>query len=432
MLHLHIPGHEEKFFGLSKTPLFVNDMDLKTTEGREKLQSLIYTKYEGDSLSVLPTCDCETLSGNYMLGVTCTVCNQPVISSTERKIESLLWMRVPEGVPAFVNPVIWNILAERFSPSNVNLLEWICNPRSQIPPHKAAVIKNLQGYEFPRGYNNFIEHFDAIFAMLLDMCTNDDNRKRMEDLKVFIQKYRHRIFTRYLPMPSKIGFILETNAITRYSDLSSAPAIDAMKTIASIENSVKPLNQGSKELRVLKSVMLLAEFYSTFCGDAISVKKGVLRQQVYGGRLHFTMRAVITSLTEPHRFDEIHAPWSHSVQMLKVHLTSKLIARDYTPNQINEILLKAVNNYSPLIDELFRELIAEAGPRGIPCVLQRNPSLERGSAQLVYITHVKPNPLILTISVGALILVGFNGVYTLVASIRNGRVNNSSNCWELL
>lgn len=407
-LYLRTTNHNQKFLSLHQTPLFVNDMDLKSTEGRERLQSLIYTKYEGDSLSVLPSCDCGTTTGNYVLGTIAPCCGTEVISSTERKIESMLWMRVPEGVHAFINPTVWNILVERFSPSGVNLLEWVCNPLSQIPSHKAAVAKRLQGFNFPRGLNNFYTHFDAIFEGLIQVCINDDNSRRMEELRSFVRLIRDRVFSQYLPMPSKIGFILETNSVAKFGDLASTPAIDAMKTIASIDNSIKPIHQRGKELRVLKAIMLLAEYYSDFMGDTMSPKKGILRQHVYGGRSHFTMRAVITSLTEPHRFDEIHAPWPHSVQLFKIHLTSKLQKRDFTPNQIHKLLLHAVNNYNPLIDELFQEIIAEAGPRGYPAILQRNPSLERGSAQLVYITLVKPDVKILSISVGALILVAFN------------------------
>lgn len=371
-LHLRVIDHNSKFSNLSRTPLFANDMDLKSTEGRERLQSLIYTTYEGDSLSVLPSCDCSALVGNYVLGVICNTCGTEVISSTERKIESVLWMRLPHGVSAFINPTVWNILVERFSPSGVNLLEWVCNPLSQIPSHKAAVAKKLQGFDFPRGLNNFYLHFDAIFEGLIQICINSDNAKRMEELRAFVQLVRPKIFSQYIPIPSKIGFIMESNSVAKFGDLGATPMIDAVKTMASIENSIKPIHQRGKELRVLKANMLVAEYFSNFMGETMSPKKGILRQHIYGGRCHFTMRAVITSLTEPHRFDEIHAPWSHSVQLFKIHLTNKLLARDFTPNQIHMILLHAVNNYNPLIDELFREIIAESGPRSFPCILQRN------------------------------------------------------------
>jgi hypothetical protein len=45
---------------------------------------------------------------------------------------------------------------------------------------------------------------------------------------------------------------------------------------------------------------------------------------------------------------------------------------------------------------------------GIPCLLQRNPSLVRGSAQQFYITHVKPDPSINTISISVLCLAAPN------------------------
>ena len=52
----------------------------------------------------------------------------------------------------------------------------------------------------------------------------------------------------------------------------------------------------------------------------------------------------------------------------------------------------------------MNELIAEAPNQRIPVIFQRNPTLHRGSAQLLYITKVKKDPRDITISLSVLVL----------------------------
>ncbi|MNY13518.1 hypothetical protein D3C86_1466540 [compost metagenome] len=92
----------------------------------------------------------------------------------------------------------------------------------------------------------------------------------------------------------------------------------------------------------------------------------------------------------------------------KIHLTNKLLKRGFTPNEANKFLFENTLCYHPLLDELFKELIAEAPRGGIAVIFQRNPTLTRLSAQRLYVKRVKTNPAINTISPSVNILSGMN------------------------
>ena len=92
---------------------------------------------------------------------------------------------------------------------------------------------------------------------------------------------------------------------------------------------------------------------------------------------------------------------------MSAHLISKLLKRGFTPNEALRHIHKHTLKYDLLIDEIFQELISEAGG-SIPILLQRNPSLTRGSIQQLKVTKIKTDPNVNTISLSVLILAAFN------------------------
>ena len=87
-----------------------------------------------------------------------------------------------------------------------------------------------------------------------------------------------------------------------------------------------------------------------------------------------------------HRHDQIIAPWCIGSTVFRPHLLNKLIKRGYSYKNASNLLYRAVKKYEPVVDELLQEIIKESSdPRGIPVLIQRNPSLKQGSVVLVYI-----------------------------------------------
>jgi len=406
-IYLELVDFNEAFATLSIEPVIINNFDVSTMEDKERLNSLLYTRYEGDTLDVLPSCDCGNLRGQFNIELTCSDCGTEVIAVTERPLESTLWITTPRGVKALIHPLVWAILSKPLTKSGCNMLEWLVNS-SYKPPSYPPELEKLKGFGFTRSLNYFYDNFDDIIMKLFKYRIIKATGIERENLRVFLERERNKIFCQYIPIPSKLGFVTETTAGATYVDTTMAPAIEAIRTISSIETGITPATQATRERRVIKAIGQLAKYYLIFTGKPLGSKPGLLRQHVFGGRPHFSGRAVISSIYGHHKYDECTLPWGLAVMMLKLHIASKLLKRGFTPNQINKYIFEHVRQYSELLDEIFTELMTEGSAEGrsqIRIILHRNPSLDRLSAQALYVTEIRKDPKINTIGMSTKILV---------------------------
>jgi len=407
---LELVNFDEEFFQkATKQPIIINDFLEATEAEKSTLNQLIYTKYATDLLSNLPSCECGDIVGEHNVGVTCTNCNTQVASPMDQTLEPLCWIRAPHGVKALINPVVWLMLAERFTKGNYEVIRWFCDttykPIVKFPP----VMETVMELGFERGYNNFIEKFDEITSALFELKEFRIKKGTRDTLRELLTLNRQCIFSTYLPLPNRALLVIEETNVGTYVDPIITDAIDAIRTMVSIDSELSHFNVRTKENRTVKTISQLANFYNGLYKSTLSKKEGIFRKHVFGTRSHWSFRAVISSLTDKHRYDEIHIPWGVAVSVLRIHLVNKLYKHGYTPNEAIALLNAHANEYHPLLDQLFKELIAEApDSKGIPCVLQRNPSLQRASAQALYITQVKTDPKNPTISLSIIICVGYN------------------------
>lgn len=407
--YLDVVDFDNLFQMTSTDAIFVNDFDVNTVDGKQRLNDMLHVRYEGDTLDILPSCDCGEITGQYNVGVRCSNCRSEVMSVTERPLESVLWFRLPRGVKAFVNPAIWVILSKAFRKSGFNLIEYLTNPTVRATKGATVALRRLKPYNLSRGLNYFVENFDEIMDVLFRANPMERSLHDRDILEEFIKRNRDRVFCSYIPIPSRLTFIVENTATGTYADSTMRGAFDAIRTITSIESSALPVSQRVRELRTAKAIAQLADYYNTFIKVSLATKKGWIRKHVLGSRLHFTFRAVISSLSDNHDYDELHLPWSMSVMVFKHHLISKMLKMGYTPNETVGILNENTLKYHPLIDHLFKELISETvDGRGFPVLLSRNPTLQRGSVQRMRVTQIKTDPTINTIGISVLCLAAPN------------------------
>lgn len=410
-IYPEIVDHERVAATLKNPPIFVNDIDTSTLAGREYMDSLIYTKYDGGGLSILPSCECGNpeYTGTAKQGLICPECNTVVVPSTERPIESNVWIRAPEGVHALINPQMWIILGNAFTLNGCNLLEWLINPAGAKNTNNNAKLEILKQYKFPHGINSLFENFDDIMSALLDRSIVNGSTRRRAELKQFIDLNRDRIFTKILPIPNKLMFITEKAVTTTYADQRMASALDAVHTIEELYSTTTTPSLRKRELASARCVIQLAQYYHAQYKDIIGGKYGWARKHLFGTRQAYSFRAVISSLSARHRYDELHLPWGLSIALFRVHLTNKLLRRGLTSNEIAKFLYEHTSRYHPLLDELFKEIIA-GHPRGLgfPTFFLRNPTLDRLSGQRFYITQVKPDVNVKTVSLSLLVISHMN------------------------
>jgi hypothetical protein len=403
---------------LSKEPIVINDLSNVTETERKRNDGLIFTKYDlinSDLLSNIPSCECgatigaDKLGDGYIEPVICAVCNTPVVALHDGDLEPLIWVRSPNKKKALINPIIWTMLSDQkgFEKGSFDVMRWICDTTYRPQGVKEPpVLDILRSEQIPRGYYSFVENFDDIMHFMFNLKYY---RKKLDPLKQLIAENRDRIFSTHLPLPNRSILVLEETSMGTYVDATAPVAVNAIRLMVGIDTALSIHSDKVKENRTIKMIAETAMFYDEYARNVLAKKEGTFRKHVYGTRSHFSFRAVISSLTEWHRYDEVHIPWGIGIAALELHLKKLLMREGMTPWQADQFIAEHTQKYHPKLDAMFQELIARApSGKGICITLQRNPSLGRASCQTVYVTKVKTDVEIPTISMSILIVKGFN------------------------
>jgi hypothetical protein len=434
-----ISSDYDKVFTNSKNAIVINDIPYTTEADKELFGNYLITTHETDTLSSIPICTCGALKYGFNLGKMCLKCDTVVELPSESDINTFLWVRAPESIIGFIKPYVWVSIIKHL-PRNGVVLNWIINKR-YIPPLliKAADKKKIQYLEqidFKRGYNNLILQLDMFIDALPRIARNSN---KSLDLQKTMFKIRHSLLSKYLPLPNRSLLVIENTPVGAYADRPVVDSITAVAKIAvKLEKGIRPLSEYQTEVRVIAILMHIADF-TDFIWDTdtgiVASKKGLLRAHWASTRAHFSLRAVVSSIPFEHQYDHIYIPWSQAVVLFSLHIKNKLYKRGYSFIQVNQLINIGMVNYSPLLYEILKELIKEAknllkpilyeqlkklnyseleidehiSKLGIPIIVQRNPSLHEGSAQLFYIPDIKIDLRDKTISISPLVIKASNG-----------------------
>ena len=423
-VYARLIDHNALLASLPKPPTIINDLglDLQTEEGKAALARMLSITFDitsgGDTISPLPSCREGHITGEHNVGQWCEICGERVVNLVDRPTDSSLWIAPPRGVKTLFHPEAWTILYDKTKhDKRFSVMEWICDPYYKddtAPDALRASLDKFYEMGLERGINFFFENRDKVIEwMFKTRVVKTNNRQQREDLYKFVQQNKHLFFSSHLPVPSSLFLVAEKTAMGTYADEKTTEVIDAVYSITSTEATAWTLSTKRRESHATRCITRLAACYKNIFTKFQGGKYGLIRKQLIGSRLHMTARAVITSLSGVHRYNELHIPWSLATQLFKYHLIAKLMrvgidGTPMTPNEATGFLLDNTLRYNAALDRLFQELISESYVMGIPCILQRNPSLTRQSAQCLMITKVKTDVSDNTISLSTLILKGFN------------------------
>lgn len=225
-------------------------------------------------------------------------------------------------------------------------------------------------------------------------------------LAQFLDKYireKERVFTKYLPLPSGLGVVLETNSTGTWMDVNLTAAANAMYSITQMSMSLTPAKQYVKNRRTIQATKKMAEYGLNYITTRADGKFGDFRRHVYGGRLSFTLRAVIIGNHgqvgqegDCKKHNELLLPWTPSINLLRPMILNKLRRKGFTPKRASRFVDDYTNQHHPLMEEILNGLITE-DEQGIWVTHQRPPSLKKGSIQLMPATGICNDPRVIAI-----------------------------------
>lgn len=429
-VHLEIEDYNKLFRSITSDPIIVNNvLDTLETEKNAFDENFFVTYTDTDLLDTIPKCPCGHTHGQHHVdrkgkGTICKKCKLPVQQVLNKPIEPIIWVVRPEGVDAMINPEAWRLLSDFFSLSNnsnqkFNIIKYLTN--TDYRPnrtHHGRWMDDIERMGIRRGLNYFYNNFDDIIAKLTSMpqfSSTKDKKEKLRDILTFIEMYRDRIFADQIPVHNKTILVIENTKFGTYMDGTLKTVIDAVRNIAGIDSPIKDFTVAQKENRAAKFSESMSDFSRDYEKNFVAGKPGLVRKHVYATRCWFSFRAVINSKTDWLAHDEIHLPWALAVTTFRLHLMGKLYRRGFGHNDASYYLNAHTYVYSELLDELFQEMLddspytcSDQKTRGIPCIFGRNPSMYRTSIQRMFITHIKKDPKIMSISYPIISVAGPN------------------------
>ncbi len=289
-----------------RNKLIINDLPETSEREKARIDNLVYVKFDSNSLlSNLPRCECGECEGEDEVGAECPTCFTIVSNPLEQALEPLAWIRAPDGVDGIPNPVIWTMLTAKFKPNGFDLMRWFCDTNYSEPDREPPELSVIRSWGIERGLNNFIKHFDTIFANLYTLKRYRLKKGEVDPLQQLIREKRHCVFSQYLPLPNRSLLVIEKNNMGIYVDPLINGALDAIRTLTSIDSPLKGYATWIKENRLTKAIVLLSKYFSDLYASKLASKEGVFRKHVFGTRSHFSFRAVISSVTDAHDYETL-------------------------------------------------------------------------------------------------------------------------------
>lgn len=387
------------FTKLSVSPdqAVINDLDNVTQEQLERNNKLLFVEYTSDVYSTTPSCMCGYRAKEYWLGRECPKCNTLVQDKVQQQLQPQLWMRAPKGVAQFINPIAWILLKDFLSvdkgPNAFDVLLWLTTTDTQNKKHE-ALQADILALGIERGYNYFVANFNAVTNKLFTLPVYNKPEKRVAKARLItvFNQYRDCVFTEMLPVINRNMIVMESEAAWRYIDKSAPMGVNAVRLLLGIDTPGSHLRQSARENRTAKMLSKLTEFYIDYFKTNYAAKRGLIRKHMCATRTAFSARAVISSLTKPHSSEELYFPWGPSIGLMRQHLMNRLTSYGMPPQMVFAYLSCCVDTYHRLAGKILDDMLKESPTGRIVGTFCRNPSLHRGSIQLMGISKFKKDP----------------------------------------
>lgn len=384
----------------SPNPTVLNELALDDETQREALKSLVITTYDKtDSLSSIPSCSCGKLDRGDHEGLICYSCGTIVTTITNRSLKPDVFIKAPDGVPNLINPMIWMMLYRALDLNKgkgTNGLKWLTDRRATFGNKTRRISSFIAKFEelgLDRGYVSFIKNFDKFFAFILTNVNNHSLRQELHDMVMFNPNL---IFTQYIPIPSKVAFVVESTHVGVYYDKVMDAVIESVYTAVNLSRVSDMLKI---ETRLSTIQELLGKYYRDLFSRTIASKQGLLRKDCYGSKTNFSFRNIITSQHDNHNYYQAQVPYCLALVALQPavinimcnkHGFSYKEAFDYTEEHNDDM--------DPFLLQLLRDFAAASNDgKGIMISLTRFPSLRRTSTQCLYVNDFTKDSTLLSV-----------------------------------
>jgi hypothetical protein len=337
-------------------------------------------------------CECGMLEGSVHKDMICPYCNTPVKFIGDN-YQLFGWIRLNNYY--IIHPNLYSLIEFFCGPGGIgpndkekhsklyNMIKY----NGQIDQDGNENVEDLGITDQPFygiGMIDFYNKFDDIMTYYL--------HKYPAKIEVYNQIYENRdkIFTHSLPVFTSLLRPFDVHGSNMYYEPTNA----MYNLINSLAGSInRDDTQMSKKKKPKNDLLFdmqikIQELYEEII-QILSGKKGELRQLI-GGRCNFSSRSVIAQDPDL-RIDQIKLPYIALAIMLQQKICN-ILCKTYNIGEAEayNIWFKAVTSPTQQMHDIIMSII-HANPNGLPCVLNRNPTIAYGSILQMYCIGINDN-----------------------------------------
>jgi DNA-directed RNA polymerase subunit beta' len=343
------------------------------------------------------SCLCGKYEGEFNLGFLCKECNTKV-SFKGLNLAREGWVDLHFSC---IHPLFYRYIRKIMGKT---VLEKMLHYKGKIDLYGHTIEPEFTYPYEGIGMLKFEEEFDHILKEFLQK----KKQKVVNDYE-FIMKYREYIFIDKFPIINSklrpatlINNDLDYHEINNYYNglIKNSETIESLTDIEATDFNILALMYKNQELVNLVSDSIISE---------LSNKEGYIRNSLFGSRLNFTARCVITPLPGGYQMNDIVIPYIVALELLKpivIRRIQKL--KKITLFKANKVWFEGTLKFDKFIHKVMIEII---NTENIRLLLNRNPTIAVGSILLMKIKDIKTDYDDLTSSINNLILNNIGGDY---------------------
>lgn len=355
-------------------------------KGREYFRNFFADGTGG--LNMVASCDCGRLTGEYYLGHRCPNCGYKVTTGFITNVRYRYWLYIPDEFPELFHPQAYQMLRHLLGRYGGRyLLDLILDIDQKLPPA-------LEG-KIEQGIGPFRDHYEETVRTVVANYASlnvSAKRKAIDNLLRFFQKHSDRLFIRQIPIMNPALHVMTKAGRSSYIDKAAPLILKCAITLSQLiyRKKFSVCNQSTVEQHMFDIYEAFTQYATDIRANQIPTKPGDIRKTIMGARCHFTFRGVIAPIVGPHRIDDLYLPWRIALELYHSMVWNHLVNRHHhSLREANRRIDRAMTQYDPLIDEIFKTIIRESpNGRGLPVIFGRMPTMRIGAWQFFYVTKI--------------------------------------------
>jgi DNA-directed RNA polymerase beta' subunit len=375
------------------------------------LFSELFFGKKGSSEGVTWQCDCGKYKGKFLKGFHCEECDSDV-KQTQSSLKNFVWIDLRKYY--IINPIFYYLLAKLAKgPAKLN----------KIISYDKKIDRDGNIVDEDEMYSNvgmvyFKENLFEGECIIKYLYQKSDYKDKLEILNLL---YRHKdeIFISKIPVydpslrPATVSYKSD-KPVFKFDEINNS-----YNFIIKLSNMINKENKDFELVTLPNLYTIQMKFNTVFLKvlENLSSKTGFIRGNLLGNRVNFSARNVITPLKSGGGITDVALPYLTFVELYSfqiVNILSKL--KKISLIEAQKYVLDAQAVFNPEIYTICMELVNKT-KYGCGMILNRNPTIARGSMLYLTIKRVKKDYSDLSMSI-------HNSLLRLIAGDYDGDVCN--------